>query len=170
MTKERGVLLSALLTIARAWFASGKPKPEGLATIGSFEEWSETIGGMLAHAGVEGFLGNLDELHDRADESEIQWRGFLLAIMTAVQTDNKQNFNGKTFTVNQLFTELKWNETLRNTFPDELTWEEKALGSFPKRLGKALAKRDGRRYGPELIHIERPGSEHSAVVWAVRCS
>lgn len=51
----RGELLAALLTIARAWWAADCPKT-AVPAFGSFEEWTATVGGVLAHARVEGFL------------------------------------------------------------------------------------------------------------------
>jgi hypothetical protein len=37
------------------------------------------VGGVLAHAGVDGFLGNLEGLYAQADEDEIVWEAFVEA-------------------------------------------------------------------------------------------
>src|SRR5690606_41707742 len=42
--KNRQKILTALLTLVRAWFADGKPKPRNPVTFGSFEEFEKTIG------------------------------------------------------------------------------------------------------------------------------
>lgn len=42
-----------------------------------FEGWSETLGGILAVAGVEGFLGNLDAFYVASDLERSSWQAFL---------------------------------------------------------------------------------------------
>jgi hypothetical protein len=54
---RRGELLAALLTLVRAWFVAGSPAPS-ITPVGSYEGWSTMIGGVLQHAGIEGFLEN----------------------------------------------------------------------------------------------------------------
>ena len=79
-TKEhRGELVSALLTLARSWFADGAPEPD-VELLGSFEQWTRTVGGILEHAGVDGFLGNLGELYEQMNEETAEWAGFLEAL------------------------------------------------------------------------------------------
>src|SRR5262249_6745494 len=75
---NRGQILAAVLTLARAWFAAGCPKAK-VPKVGGFEGWATTIGGVLARAGIEGFLGNLDELYAQVDEDEVAWEAFLAA-------------------------------------------------------------------------------------------
>ena len=62
--RNRAGLLSAILTMLRAWHVRGRPAGP---TIGSFENWSRIVGGTLAVAGVDGFLGNRAELLEEAD-------------------------------------------------------------------------------------------------------
>jgi hypothetical protein len=73
--RDRGNLLSAALTIIRAWYTNGQPKVE-VPPLGSFNEWAETIGSILAFAEVDGFLGNLDQTRDVQDEDSQQWVDF----------------------------------------------------------------------------------------------
>jgi hypothetical protein len=56
--ENRGRILTAAFTLARAWHNAGKP--EGKATLGSFETWSRIIGGILTNAGISGFLSNAE--------------------------------------------------------------------------------------------------------------
>ena len=56
-----GLLLWAILTLIRAWAAQGKPKVDEV--MGSFESWTNVIGGILTVAGVPGFLINRDEVY-----------------------------------------------------------------------------------------------------------
>ena len=60
--ENRGRLVAACLTLGRAWIAVGSPRHA--RTIGSFEEWSHVIGGVLDVAGVPGFPGNLKETYE----------------------------------------------------------------------------------------------------------
>ena len=82
-TENRGQLLGALLTLARAWWADGCP-PAAVPALGGFEDWAQTVGGVLAHAGILGFLGNLDDLYRRVDEEGAQWQAFFSAWHDAI--------------------------------------------------------------------------------------
>ena len=59
---NRGRLVAACLTLGQAWIAAGRPR--GRRSIGSYEAWAQVLGGVLEVAGIEGFLGNLDEMMD----------------------------------------------------------------------------------------------------------
>jgi len=72
---NRAKLVAACLTLCQAWIAAGRPA--GSRTVGSYEAWSATIGGVLEVAGVEGFLGNIDEMMEAADAEGAVWRGFV---------------------------------------------------------------------------------------------
>jgi hypothetical protein len=73
--ENRGQLLAALLTMARAWVEAGRPSGNG-KILGSFEEWCRTLGGILSHAGVTGFLDNSEILYSETDEEYDQWQRF----------------------------------------------------------------------------------------------
>ncbi len=161
ITENRGELVGALLTIARAWFAAGKPKAKGLPRLGSFEAWSETIGGMIAHARVPGFLGNLDALYVKADEGGAEWEAFLSAWREA--------FGGEPTTVKVLTDRIKRDDRLRWVVPPDLLPDlERNEGSFVRKLGNALSARVGRRYGEEEeLYVERAGTLHKTALWKV---
>lgn len=74
---NRPRLVAACLLLGTAWIAAGKPA--GVKNIGSFEAWSRIIGGILDVAGVDGFLGNLDELMAASDAEGAIWRGLVAA-------------------------------------------------------------------------------------------
>ena len=74
---NRAQLVAACLTLCQAWLAAGRPR--GTLTIGSYENWSAIIGGILEVAGVPGFLGNLDEMLEASDSEGAVWRGFVSA-------------------------------------------------------------------------------------------
>ncbi|WP_434345657.1 CHC2 zinc finger domain-containing protein [Myxococcus virescens] len=75
--EHRSELVRAALTLVQAWIAAGKPL--GKERLGSFEHWAAVMGGLLQVAGVEGFLGNLDELYANADVEGESWREFVQA-------------------------------------------------------------------------------------------
>lgn len=75
--ENRARLVAACLTFGQAWIAAGCPS--GPRTIGSYENWSRTIGGVLETAGIPGFLGNVDEVVARADTESAGWIPFIEA-------------------------------------------------------------------------------------------
>lgn len=72
-------LIWSVLTLVQAWLAAGRPRAAELPVLGMFTEWAETIGGILAHAGVSGFLGNLEEFYEASDTEGETWRVFIKA-------------------------------------------------------------------------------------------
>lgn len=70
--EHRGDLVEAALTLWSAWLNRGCPA--GKQTLGSFERWSETLGGILDVAGVNGFLANRDAFYEAADAEGEAWR------------------------------------------------------------------------------------------------
>jgi len=159
VTKNRGRLIHALLTLARAWFAAGKPKAPNLPRLGSFEAWTETVGGMVAFAGIPDFLGNLAELYDKADAGGVEWEAFLQTWWEELNAD-------KPTTVADLTKAIADNDALRAALPGDLAEAfDKSAGSFSRKLGTALAKRAGTRYGEDGLHIVRAGEFRRAVRW-----
>ncbi len=74
---NRAQLVSAGLTLCRAWVAAGRP--HGTRTIGSYEGWAAILSGILDVAGVPDFLGNLDEMLAVSDAEGAVWRPFVQA-------------------------------------------------------------------------------------------
>src|SRR5262249_7644769 len=75
---HRAELVAAALTIVRAWFAASRPRAE-VPAFGSFEDWSQIVGGILAHAGIDGFLDNLREFRQQTDRGQKEWERFAAA-------------------------------------------------------------------------------------------
>lgn len=63
-------LIWCCLVIIQAWIAAGKPLDKSVRFGGAFDNWAQTIGGVLRHAGIEGFLGNMSELAAVDTESQ----------------------------------------------------------------------------------------------------
>jgi hypothetical protein len=72
---NRARLVAACLTLCQAWIAPGRPR--GSHSLGSYDAWAQTMGGVLKVAGIEGFLGNLDEMLEAADGESAVWRSFV---------------------------------------------------------------------------------------------
>lgn len=151
---RRADLLAALLTIARAWYADGQPAAS-VPALGGFDGWAQAVGGMLAHAGIDGFLANLDELYDQADEEAAAWEAFLLAWADTYGTSP--------IVVADLTSDLLGNGgRVRDALPDELAAAlDRSPASLRSKLGKALGKRAGTRYGALGHRIERAGEDSS---------
>ena len=74
---NRARLVAAGLTLCQAWIAAGRPR--AIRTIGSYENWAQVMGGVLQVAGIDGFLGNLDQVRKASDSEGAAWRGFVAA-------------------------------------------------------------------------------------------
>ena len=161
--KSRGELVGAVLTIARGWYAAGKPKAKDVPRLGSFEAWAEIVGGILAFAGIEGFLGNLEELYSKADEGNAEWEAFLEEWWRQRGEDP--------IAVKDLAKLIEDEKLLRDALPGDLSEaRDKGEGSFTRRLGKAIAKRAGTRYGDNGLHIMEAGEVRRAKLWSVHDS
>jgi len=160
--ENRGRLLAALLTLCRAWYAAGKP-PAQVTELGSFESWARTIGGILDYAGIVGFLGNLDQLYERADEEGAQWAAFLTTWHDA--------YGAREVTVADLVRQMRGEgakpengtdpgPALADALPDTLA-DALQDKHFQKRLGKALSKRVDMTFGegPDALRLRQTKPE-----------
>jgi hypothetical protein len=162
VSQNRGTCVAALLTLARAWFGAGRPSAKSSAVLGGFESWSKTVGGVLEHAGVQGFIGNLEALYSQADEEAEEWEQFLHWL--------NDTFQGRPFTTAGVFSKLEIDANAVGLLPDDLVqlWDKPGrAGSFAKSLGRGLRKRKGRRYGESRIHIEEAGNAGHAKRWLI---
>jgi hypothetical protein len=155
--ENRGTLLAALLTMASAWFVAGCPAP-ATPSIGGFGGWSEVLGGILAIAGVEGFLGNLPDVYE-SDPAETQWHGFLTRVRAV--------FGDSSFTIKQLLKiEPMGIGPLSDAFPDDLE-QARSKGNV-RSIGHAFQRRIGTRFGDEGLHLVRAGEHRTGVsAWRV---
>ena len=152
--EHRGELLAALLTIASAWWVTGKPAGPA-PVLGSFEGWTRIMSGILHYAGIPGFLSNLNEMYEQADSATSQWEGWLEALLEKFGTDS--------FSTAELAAELAKNPSLCDLLPDELAVstnpDELASVKFKARLGKTFSRKADVRFGDKGLHLSRAGSE-----------
>ncbi len=74
---HRRELIAAALTLTKSWIIAGSQFSG--REYGSFESWSRVIGGILEHAGVEGFMTNREEFFESADADLKMWHDFVNA-------------------------------------------------------------------------------------------
>jgi hypothetical protein len=160
---QRGRLLGALCTIVRSWWVAGRPLAADIAAMGGYTTWVRIVGGILDHAGIGGFLGNLAEFHAAADHESRQWQGFL-----EVWHDQ---YGEDPMTVAQLIGAMGSGSSagamLKDTIPEDLSgyWEHPG---FSRRLGIALRKRIGRYYGDGGLHlVELPKDRRNVSVYSL---
>jgi hypothetical protein len=170
--RNRSQLICALLTLARAWFSAGKPLPK-LTPLGSFEEWSVIVGGILQHAGFKYFLANSDKLYSQSDSESEEWEAFLLAvheecpdefyvadITTKITQKPQAGFGG--------IVDHPRSEALHNTLPDFLAEFQDRPGPLRRRLGKCFASRVGRRHGESGVFLQTSGRAKDGIKWSIQ--
>lgn len=143
---NRGDLLAAALTIIRAWYTNGKPSAK-VPSLGSFEAWATTVGSVLAFAGVNGFLGNLDRTQITQDEDTQQWLAFFDAWW--------EQFESQSVTVDDLCQRILTNEGVQAALPDALVVQrDRGEGSLRRSLGRHLSRLTGRIFnGHKVISV-----------------
>jgi hypothetical protein len=172
VTSHRGEILAALLTLARGWFTAGKPRP-AITPLGTFEDWTITVGGILAHAGIEGFLGNSLEAYEQADTESIEWLLFL-SVLHEVFSDEPF----KTSQVWGLVRETIWSgfrniptaqaQKLIDALPETLLEAQEKQALFVRRLGRRFAELENRRFGANEIYVTRGKIAHKVQEWLIQ--
>jgi hypothetical protein len=147
--EKRADLVWAALTLIRAWLANGKPTTD-VAPLGSYEDWTRVIGGILAVAGVPGFLGNIGEFYQSANTEAATWRAFVAAWWQKHQAAPV---------------------TTREILPLAVTFEELDVTGKDERaqatsLGKKLRRQRDRVIGDYRLLVV--GEEHHAQKWALQ--
>jgi hypothetical protein len=163
---HRGDILAKLLTIARGWVVAGRQEV-AVPPLGGFETWAQTLAGILAYAGVAGFLQNLDRLYTEQDHEIGQWSEFLQAWQMI--------YGAQPMLLSTVVTDLRSGdaayEDLRHALPDVLQddlYSKTAQGAsrLQRRLGNGFKKFAG-RYFDLGLHLEKAGQLHRATRWQV---
>src|SRR5262249_26343241 len=123
--------------------------------LGMCESWSRVTGGVLAVAGVDGFLGNLGEFYQDADLEIAETRAFLAAWWTA-------HGDAAVLVADLLM--------LGDVLPARVTDGRKGSEDRGRstRLGKLLSSLRDRQFrlGDEgCVRVTRAGTSHSATQW-----
>jgi len=165
---ERGKIIAALVTMVRYWHLVGRPAAPG-ERLGNFESWCETVGGVLAACGVDGFLSNTDLMYSKVDQETTEWEAFLLRwyenitepvtvakLLRTLRDEQENRRDDERALIHVLPTEVS-----------EVVIAGKSNAGI--RLGRALTKREGTRFTPFGLYLERTGSYGNSVLWTVLC-
>jgi hypothetical protein len=134
--KNRQQILGALLSLIDHWIQKGKPK--GSYPLGSYEEWSETIGGILDCASIPGFLENRTKMLERNNEGSAKMRALFKLWFTEYGQD-----------------QLRVTQILTLCNDNGLLWEEMGGGnerSQATRLGRKLTEATGKCFGDFILN------------------
>lgn len=158
--EHRGELLGALLTLVRAWYAAGCPKAD-VPVLGNFGHWCRTAGGILTHAGKDGFLGNLEAMYEESDDEGAEWEAFLAAWNAQI--------GDKEVTTAQIVFELTAAPAFCEALPGPLAAAHADPTRFSVRLAAALRARLGAYYGSEGFHLVKGARDthRAAPTWKV---
>ncbi len=83
---NRAALVWAAHTLITAWIARGRPVAPGRPRLGRFETWSDCMGGILAVAGIPGFLEDVNTFHEESNPEREVYLRFVKAWWLEFQT------------------------------------------------------------------------------------
>ncbi|MBI4902885.1 MAG: hypothetical protein HY820_04570 [Acidobacteria bacterium] len=149
--ENRSALVHAALTLIQAWIAAGRSLHE--TRLGSFEKWSEVMGGVLEVAGIPGFLGNLNELYEASDSDGQMWRELTATWWEAYRDEPK-----KVSDLTQFCEERDLMLTVRG---------DGSARSQQTRLGKALGTKRDRVFNGLTIKRISQGERKHGVLYAL---
>ena len=151
---NRGPLLAAAFTVIRAWYAAGQPKAD-VPILGSFQGWADIVGSVMAHAGITGFLANLDDTRSVQDEDTLQWKAFFAGWW--------DHFHSLPVTTDEIAQRILSNDGLSDEpLPEPLLINrEKGEGSLKRSIGRNLSRLMGRIFeGRKLCDAGVTGKTH----------
>ncbi|OAT82234.1 CHC2 zinc finger domain-containing protein [Desulfotomaculum copahuensis] len=157
VNENRGSLLAAIYTIARAWIHAGRPEPVNAPPMGSFEDWRRVVGGILEFAGVTGFLQNSKEIYENAEVNE-----GLEDLVEALY----QRLNGGLASTKQIQRLIEYESDLRDVLPD---WLDPSERGFTRKLGRVLARKVDVIFS-NGYRLERAGISHKTQQWKITTS
>ena len=154
VAEHRGELVWAALTLGQAWIAAGRP--EGTRTLGMFESWARTLGGILEVAGIPGFLSNANEFYAVSDAETEAWRTLILEWWDAHRDRDVK--------VSDLWRLV---DPASPADPIPLPIGDGSERSRRTRLGLLLVGARDRVYSTDVgrFRIEKVGAEHNAARW-----
>ena len=157
LSRHRHEVVWAFLVLVQNWIAQGSPEWEG-RPLGSFEAWCSVLGGILAAAGIQGFLENREDLYRRADTETEEWRAF-----TGHWWDR---YGAKPVKAADLVEDAL--ELLPSVF--EKAKDGASERAIRTRLGKAIAERQDRRFAD--LFIRRAGEDGHAkgTLWCLEAA
>jgi hypothetical protein len=136
-------MLWNLLVLVVDWTRNGAPRKTGI-TMRQFTPWAEAVGGFLAHHGIEGFLGNIQDVRN-IDDEDAAWAAFL-GQWRKVQGDKQVTTRQLRQSADAVMGVDQWD----GLFLDD------GRGKIPgdKSLGKRLAGHIDRYHGSYVLRSE----------------
>lgn len=154
---NRGALLTAALTLVRAWFAAGTPTASKGVTFGSFELWDRIVGGIVERAGVPGFLTNLAEWRSESNFALQYWARHLAWL--------RETFGRSPFTCSDVRAKLVTDREAEPP-PDMTDLNPADPRAYTRKLGQAYARMADRYFGS--FQLVKSGTMHGNVsAWKV---
>jgi putative DNA primase/helicase len=138
---HRGTLIGAALTLVQAWVARGRPA--GTRTLGTFEEWSRVLGGVLETAQIPGFLANSTTFYEDVTDDETTGMHRLVAAWWA-------RFGGQAVGVQQIWALTQGPDGV------DLDLGDKDERSQRTRLGKLLSRMRDRIFDTRRLTTAAP--------------
>jgi hypothetical protein len=163
--ENRKKLVKAFFAMTCAWIDAGCPHGQN-PVLGGFEEWSTIIGGILEYAGIEGFLGNQQEMRENMDEDSNDWESFLLVLYAYS--------DGKPMSISKLAEKIKTHPEIQGqipqSFPDLFDDTGNISQKFRSVLGKSFSKHLGTRFGSSQVYVEKSGMDNvtKAAIWQIK--
>jgi len=166
--ENRGAIVAAVLTLVRAWIRAGRPAPRQVPPVGGYESWRDVVGGIMECTGLDGFLGNANEIWLEADTGLREWETFLGAIHDIWGSSPWQVRDLEDRLRSEIegggLTDQVW---LIDSLPGHL---EEALRderrSFSRVCGRALARQVDRRF-PSGLCLKKGEKVKRAQQWVV---
>lgn len=149
--KHRKELLTAILTLVRAWYAADQPYPKRGVSFGSFEIWERMLGGILEVAGVEDFLGNLKVWRSESDFDTQYWTNHMEWL--------REQFTDQPFRTGDVRAKALTIGLDHYAAPPKL--DDPTEKTYGKALGEAYGRVRGRRYNG--LWLDRVGTAHGHV-------
>jgi hypothetical protein len=159
--KNQLTVLWHLLVLVLDWIRHGAPEERGVS-MRQFTPWAQSLGGFLAHHGIDGFLTNLTEVRE-IDEDETRWRAFL--------TTWHERHGARHMTAAELRRDAE-PQTIGGELHDP--WDGQFITTHngrlpnPLQLGRLLTGQAGRWRGNHVLRAGKNDRGDRAVFWVER--
>jgi DNA polymerase I-like protein with 3'-5' exonuclease and polymerase domains len=163
--KERGAVLAAMLTLARAWVCEGMPRIESRTD--SFTDWYGVMGGVLSVAGL-GEVGATESDHETMGEEDTELQEFLEALWDSFGSEQFASGEAAAACIGEKGGYSALGEALPSELHDKLRESAYQPPAIAKSLGKYFARNDGRWTNHGLcVRQEKRKEDPSKNAWHV---
>ena len=156
VVSNRGWYLSACVALVRHNLDQGQPQAEHPAGLGGFEDWRSMMAGILAAAGIDGFMTQMHRLQERAMPETSNEQAFIQAWWDQHQ--------GNEVTSKQLWEIAHVDDQC--LLPVRGTTDRALQTSFGKLLRRLIERPFEVEAG--VVSVARLGMRHKAATYALR--